>query len=352
MAQVRVIDPCVDQRWDQFVEDHPFGWLTHLSGWKEVLARSFQHVKPHYLALFDGDRIVAGLPLFEVRSWLTGNKLVSIPFATLCDALVSDPQQFRILLEASLVLMKKSRASFFELRTLASADMIKDERLGVQRYFQHHFLRLNGDPELLKKSFHRTCVRQKIQRARLCGVQIRLADHEQDLKDFFSLYLMTRRRLELPTQPYEFFKAIWDVYMPSGRVNLLIAEHEGRPVAGLINFKFKDRISAEFAASDAAALNMGPNHLLFWETIRTACQEGFKVFDFGRTNPTNQDLMDFKRRWGSESIALSHFYYPRELCEKVNGKQSTWKFRLAKKMCVKSPDYAFEALGKFLYTHI
>jgi len=171
MAQVRVIDPCVDQRWDQFVEDHPFGWLTHLSGWKEVMARSFQHVKPHYLALFDGDRIVAGLPLFEVRSWLTGNKLVSIPFATLCDALVSDPQQFRILLEASLVLMKKSRASFFELRTLASADMIKDERLGVQRYFQHHFLRLNGDPELLKKSFHRTCVRQKIQRARLCGLQ-------------------------------------------------------------------------------------------------------------------------------------------------------------------------------------
>jgi lipid II:glycine glycyltransferase (peptidoglycan interpeptide bridge formation enzyme) len=265
---------------------------------------------------------------------------------------VSEPQQFRILLEESLVLMKKSRASFFELRTLASADLIKDERLGVQRYFQHHFLRLNGDPELLKKSFHRTCVRQKIQRARLCGLHVRLADHEQDLKDFFGLYLLTRRRLELPTQPYEFFKAIWDVYMPSGRVNLLIAEHEGRPVAGLINFKFKDRISAEFAASDAAALNMGPNHLLFWETIRTACQEGFKVFDFGRTNPTNQDLMDFKRRWGSESIALSHFYYPRKICEKVNGKENTLKYRLAKTACIKSPDYAFEALGKFLYRHI
>jgi serine/alanine adding enzyme len=135
-------------------------------------------------------------------------------------------------------------------------------------------------------------------------------------------------------------------------MNLLIAEHEGRPVAGLINFKFKDRISAEFAASDASALNMGPNHLLFWETIRAACREGFKVFDFGRTNPTNQDLMDFKRRWGSESIELSHFYYPREVCENINKKENTLKFRLAKKACIKSPDYAFEALGKFLYRHI
>jgi CelD/BcsL family acetyltransferase involved in cellulose biosynthesis len=352
MSQVRAIDPCTDRRWDQFVEDHPFGWLTHLSGWKEVMARSFPHVKPHYLALFEEDRIVAGLPLFEVRSWLTGNKLVSIPFATLCDALVSDPQQFRILLEESLVLMKKSHASFVEVRTLSSTDMIQDERLGVHRYYQHHYLHLNGDPENLKKSFHRTCVRQKIQRARICGLKVRVAESDQDLEVFFDLYLMTRRRLGLPTQPYSFFQAIWDVYFPSGMLELLIAEHEERPIAGLINFKFKDRVSAEFAASDAAALHMSPNHLLFWETIRMACRDGFKIFDFGRTNPTNHDLMDFKRRWGSEVIELAHFYYPKEVCEKINGKENTLKFKLAKTMCIKSPDSMFEPLGKFLYRHI
>lgn len=352
MSQVQLVDPCTDPRWDQFVEAHPFGWVTHLSGWAEVLARSFPHVKPHHLALFEGERIVAGLPLFEVKSWLTGNKLVSIPFATLCDPLVSDSHQFQILLEECLAMMKKCGASFFELRTLASTDLIQDERLGVHRYYQHHYIHLNGDPENLKKSFHRTCVRQKIQRARLCGLKVRAAENGRDLKDFFELYLHTRRRLALPTQPYEFFQAIWDVYFPSGRVELLIAEHEGKPIAGLVNFKYKDRVSAEFAASDATALHMSPNHLLFWETIRSACRDGFKVFDFGRTNPTNQDLMDFKRRWGAEVIELSHFYYPPGVCERLNGKESTLKFKLAKSACVKAPDYAFEALGKFLYRHI
>ena len=77
-----------------------------------------------------------------------------------------------------------------------------------------------------------------------------------------------------------------------------------------------------------------------------------RVFDFGRTNPTNQDLMDFKRRWGAEVIELSHFYYPPGVCERLNGKESTLKFKLAKSACVKAPDYAFEALGKFLYRHI
>lgn len=350
--RVRAIDPCQEKAWDQFVDGHPFGWVTHLSEWKEVMARSFQHVEPHYLALFERDRIIAGLPLFLVKSWLTGNKLISVPFGTLCDVLVLDPMQFKMLLEASLVLLKKQHASFLELRTLLSAEFIHDQRLGVQRYYQHHFIRLNGDPETLKKSFHRTCVRQKIQRARICGIKVRVAKHERDLQTFFKLYVLTRRRLGLPTQPYIFFKAIWDVCSPSGKVELLIAEHEDRPLAGLINFKYKSRVSAEFAASDPASLHMSPNHILFWETIRMACRDGFKVFDFGRTNPTNLDLMNFKRRWGSEVIELAHFYYPNKVCEKKLRKENTLKFKLAKMMCVKSPDYAFEALGEFLYRHI
>jgi len=352
MAHIDNIDPCVDERWDRFVESHPLGWVTHLSGWKTVMEKSFKHIKAHYLVLIEGNDIVAGLPLYEVRSWLTGNKFVSIPFATLCDPLVSNRSEFQLLFSEVLKYLKKRRVSAFELRTLSASDMIDDERLGVHRYYKHHFIRLLNDPEVLKKSFHRTCVRQKIRRARDCSLNVRVAQSEVDLKDFFRLYLMTRRRLELPSQPYEFFKAIWDVYWPSGKMNLLLAEHEEKAIAGLINFKFKDRVSAEFAASDQAYLGMSPNHLLFWNTIQSACRDGYKVFNFGRTNPTNQDLMDFKRRWGSEMIELSHFYYPKEICEKIDKRESSWKYKLAKSVVIKAPDRAFEFVGKFLYRHI
>jgi CelD/BcsL family acetyltransferase involved in cellulose biosynthesis len=51
-------------------------------------------------------------------------------------------------------------------------------------------------------------------------------------------------------------------------------------MATLILFMFRDRISAEFLASDDSYFNLSLNHLLFLEAINTAHDEGFKIFDF------------------------------------------------------------------------
>ena len=65
-------------RWDTFVKKHPFRWLSHLSAWKQVLEMSFKHIRGHFLAIrdYDSNRVVAGLPVYTVKVWLTGNKLV------------------------------------------------------------------------------------------------------------------------------------------------------------------------------------------------------------------------------------------------------------------------------------
>src|SRR5512136_2928209 len=97
MENVALIDPVEDKRWDNFVEHHPFGWVCHLSGWKKALERSFKHLKGHYLVLFSNDAIRAALPVFEVKSWLTGKRMVSIPFATVCDPLISNSNEMEVL---------------------------------------------------------------------------------------------------------------------------------------------------------------------------------------------------------------------------------------------------------------
>ena len=71
--------------------------------------------------------------------------------------------------------------------------------------------------------------------------------------------------------------------------------------------KFRDRVSGEFVAVDPAFQNISPNHFLFWEAIKSACEEGYRIFDFGRTSPRNVGLMDFKRRWGTQVTDLPQF---------------------------------------------
>ena len=48
------------------------------------------------------DLVRAALPIYAVESGLMGRRLVSIPFATLCDPLVTDPADMEILGDAVL----------------------------------------------------------------------------------------------------------------------------------------------------------------------------------------------------------------------------------------------------------
>jgi hypothetical protein len=51
MNDVTIIDPLKDGQWDEFIENHPLGWICHLSGWKRVLEKSFKHIRGYYLVL-------------------------------------------------------------------------------------------------------------------------------------------------------------------------------------------------------------------------------------------------------------------------------------------------------------
>lgn len=353
-SAVRLIDPDQDHRWDDFVEKHPFGWLTHLSGWKKVLEESFNHMEGYYLALTDdtGEVIRAALPLFAVNSWLTGKRMVSTPFATLCDPLITTGKDMEELHGAVSLLSKGVGASYVEIRTHLSSSLVDDSDYGVQRFYKQHAIRLSPDHEKIRKTFHRSCVRQRIARAENSGLTVKTGDRDADLDIFYRLHKITRRRLHLPPQPYKFIRSIWKTFAPSQRVKLLLAYHNDQPIAGLILMQYKGRVSAEFSAMDDGFKDVSPIHFLFWEAIKSACCDGYDVFDFGRTSPLNESLMAFKSHWGAELLDLPQLYYPKQALEKFGTNENSAGSRLVKKICSFAPDFALEYIGNFCYQHL
>lgn len=354
MTEVKIIDPLNDSSWDRFVEKHPLGWIVHLSGWKTLMEKSFPHMKGYYLTVSEpaNGEIQAALPLFKVKSWLTGNRLVSIPFATLCDPLINNGQEMESLFEEALRLSKKLKTSYLEIRTLGTSALIQDKRLGSSPFYKHHYILLDKDPDALKKSFHRTNVRQRIQRALDSNIHIKEATSETDMNTFFELYKKTRRKHGLPAQPYIFFQVLWEIFSPSKQMVLLLAEYNSKVIAGLVLFRYKKRVSAEILGTDEEYLNVSPNHLLFWEAIQSACRDGFKVFDFGRTSPNNESLMTFKNRWGTSVIDLPQFYYPSAATETLNDQDTSTKYNIITKLCKKSPDFIYREISRFCYKHL
>jgi lipid II:glycine glycyltransferase (peptidoglycan interpeptide bridge formation enzyme) len=181
---------------------------------------------------------------------------------------------------------------------------------------------------------------------------LRAGGSEEDLRAFYRLYVITRKRVGRPCQPYRFFREVWRRFHGAGRLALLLARKEDSCIGGLLAFKYKDRVSAEWAASDERYKNFSPNHILFWEAIKQACFEGYKVFDFGRTSKSNKGLMDFKNRWGTEVSDMYQLFFPMEVSRRLGGEEGSWIKSLVSAACRNAPHCLQPAIGGFIYRHL
>jgi hypothetical protein len=349
-----LLDPSQDDRWDHFVQKHRHGWIVHTSGWKRVVETCFHHIRGFCPAIIDRttNEIIAGLPLYKVNSWLTGKRLVSIPFATLSDPLITNESDRDMLLEKALSLAEENGSARLEIRGFQSSLMRRDPHFAYSCYYKNHFIPLSTDLGLIWKSFHRSNVRQRIQRAESSGLTIRAGNSEADIARFYSLYIITRKKLRLPLQPSLFFELLWKTFGPSGNLELLLAELNRETTAALLLLKFKDRVSAEYLAWDDRYSQISPNHLLFWEAIKKAHDEGFRVFDFGRTSIRNESLMSFKSRWGSRILDLYEAVYPKQAMKTDIMRDATFAFRMVQIACRYCPESALSLLSRICYRHL
>jgi hypothetical protein len=353
MNTISLINPLSDSSWDAFVVDHPFGWITHLSGWKKLLEESFANMSGHYLVLRDdsSDAITAALPVFKVESWLKRDRLVSIPFATICDPLVSTHEEMKVLLTMLADLKNSLGISNVEIRTHASASLLEDAGFSRDMEYKNHFIILDREPEQLKQTFHRRAIKKRIAQAVSSRLVSRLGESESDLRAFYRLHLMTRKRLGFPPQPYSFFENLWQIFAPSGRLALLLAERDKQILGGLMLLKFKNRVSAEVLASDVSFRSMHTDIFLYWEAIKIAFHEGYKIFDFGRTSISNVSLMLFKNRWGTTTVDLPQFFCPVEASDTKSIHARYQSSRLLRQLLRVMPIKASERIGNLYYNH-
>jgi len=341
------------QEWDTFVEKHPLGLVYHLSEWKRVLEKCFHHIKGHFFALWDSNskEIVAGIPIYSVRSWVTHKRLVSSPFATISDPLLSSPDDIDMLWPSIQDLYKRIGASYIELKTRHFSFPNMDSNIAVSKPYVHQYLMLNRHPEELKKKFDSNC-RRHISKALRSPIALKVGQKEEDLVDFYQIYLKTRKRLGIPPIPYNFFNALWETFGSTDHLTLLLAVHNGKSIAAHLVLKFKEMVIGEVLCDISEFRKFRVNHFLDWEAIKMGYREGYKIFSFGRTSIDNKGLLSFKRDWGTTSDTLLQIVYPMSFCHRLEQKEFSWSYKLIRRISEKTPDPLFHLLGEIVYHHM
>lgn len=299
--------------WDRFVYEQKHGWITSLSSWANVLEKSFTHIQNKSMVILENgtNKVLGVLPLYLINSPVSGRRLVSTPFATLGSPLFSDEIDIDTILSYIDKSLQDYGASNIEIRV--SSPGLSDKlsgRFSADSVFKCHHLDLMRPLEEIYASLHRSVIRRYVNRAKDTGVVFRIASTLDDIKSFFHLYSMTRKRLLLPAIPLSFFTSIWELYSPQKNVVFLIAEKNGQPAAALMFLAYGNRVSAEALGWDRQFTKEHIVAGLYWEAIKYAHAQGYSVFDFGRTDSQNTSLMEYKKRWGTEIVDLPIYNYP------------------------------------------
>ncbi len=335
-------------RWDAFVDGHARGAVYHLSCWKDVLERSFGHIRGRIIAVWDGDQVVAGLPVYLVKSLVTGRRLVSAPFALVCDPLITHTTDMDAILEALMDLYRSSRCAYFELRAAAPQPLLPRAGFGCSKLYRTHNLHLDRPPEQLAASFHKNAARS-LRRALKSGIELKHGRDKDDLAVFYRMLMDSRKRMGLPTIPRRYFEALWDVFRPRGQLDLLLAVVDGVPAAGKLLLKQGDTVFFEYGCDVLQYRRLRVNHFLEWKAIEQSREEGYRNYNFGRTSIHNRGLLQYKRRWGTDESELLKFYFPASYGARDEMLESSRKYGIARKIFQNAPKGLSQVLGGLFY---
>jgi CelD/BcsL family acetyltransferase involved in cellulose biosynthesis len=307
--------------WDPYVAGHPAATLYHTSRWCQIVAETGRYL-PRFLLARDGKRVTGVLPALEVRSRLTGNRLVSLPFSDVSYPIADEAPSAEALIDTAVAHREQRRLKFFEMRGLpavrrpdASAGGGNDfdlQRRGFQP--QGHFfgykVPLSPDADAVRMTFSRKSIRQTISKSHKLGVTVRRGESDGDLREFYRLYTLNRKRHGIPPQPFALFSRMLAHLTHEPEARLYIADFEGTCAAALIVIRYRGVSYAKYEGVDEAFRHVFPVNAVFWQTIHDACDAGDHTYDFGRTAADNRGLNEFKSRWGTNRVELPYYFHP------------------------------------------
>jgi FemAB-related protein (PEP-CTERM system-associated) len=329
-------------RWDEYVNNHPNSTFFHLSGWKKVIEKSFNH-PCFYLYAEDAGKILGILPLVEVKSLLFGHALVSTPFCVYGGAIANSTEVITKLEQEAIKLANKLNVDYLELR-------YKHEQINSQ---------------LLHKSVHSTfgwqlaedsdAILAQVKKKQRAVIRHSLKNEltstvTQDLEPFYSLLSESYRNLGTPIFTKNYFKALIEEFQDKVDINL-VTDSNNNPSNAVMNFYFKDQVLPYYGGGNADSRRLKSADFMYYHVMCNAKKRECTWFDFGRSK-NDSGPYNYKKTWGMEPQPLHYYYHLVKANELPNLSPNNPKYKFFISMWQKLPLKLSQLMGPFLSKYL
>jgi lipid II:glycine glycyltransferase (peptidoglycan interpeptide bridge formation enzyme) len=113
-----------------------------------------------------------------------------------------------------------------------------------------------------------------------------------EVEVFYDLVRVTSERDQFGVHSLAYYQRCFDLFSPRGECELLIAEYEGQPLAGLMVFRRGRRAWYFYGASSNEYRELMPSYLLQWEAMRWAKNQGCEEYDLWGVPDADADSLE------------------------------------------------------------
>ncbi len=341
---IELINPLDDDQWDNLIIETNQYSFFHSHAWIKVLRESYGYT-PCFFILRSKRGFSALLPFMEVNSWYRGRRGVSLPFSDYCDPIIRGQISPQILLKRIIGFGKTFKWKYLDMH----GGEIFFQGKKTSREYYGHLLELNAEPDNILKRF-RDSNRRSIRKAVKSGVEIHQSNSLHSMKDFYRLHCLTRKRHELPVQPFHFFKKVHEHIISKQSGFIIKAIYDDKIVGAAVFFHFGKKALFKFGASDLRFQHLRMNNLIMWEAIKWYASNGYESFCFGRTDMENLGLRQFKKGWGAKEYRIKYFKYDLKTDSLIKDNTDNM-YSILRFVFSKMPISISRILGAFLYRH-
>ena len=360
--------------WDSYVGNHPDASLFHRFGWREVIHRTYAHAT-YYLLASDEEPDAAApragearrsvesvrgvLPLVHLKHGIFGNCLVSLPFVDSGGILASCRKAEEILLSEAIKIGRATGAIRIELRherPLASCNELsafcsetsqEPLQIATRSDKVRMLLNLPESSQMLMKSF-KSKLRSQIAKPLKEGLTSRTGGVEL-LEDFYKVFLVNMRDLGSPVHSIKLMRHVLSEFSESSKIIVIYKAKEA--VAAALVVGFEKMLRNPWASSLRKYASLSPNMLLYLRVLEYACDNGYQVFDFGRSS-AGEGTYKFKEQWGAVPTPLYwHYIFLDGKLPNLEGSEKE-RFEKATRYWQKLPLVITRVIGPSIRKHI
>ncbi|WP_232771459.1 FemAB family XrtA/PEP-CTERM system-associated protein [Colwellia sp. 12G3] len=337
---IKQLTPSTFEQWDHYVKSHQQGSFFHLSGWQQVISKSFNH--DCYFLYIELEGNIAGvLPLVEVKSKLFGHALISTPFCVYGGAIADSPDLVRQLEQEACLLAEKLSVDYLELRYQEK----QDTRLLLKQAHSTFGCDLAEDNEQVLASIKKK-QRAVIRHSFKNELSFSLESGKKNLQDFYHLLSTSYRNLGTPIFSKTYFENLLDVFGDSTDI-AVIKNKNNQLSSAVMNFYFNEQVIPYYGGGNDSARCLKSADYMYYQVMCSASEKGYRWYDFGRSK-NDSGPYKYKKNWGMEPKSLYYYYHLVNATELPNLSPNNPKYKLFIELWQKLPLKVSQIVGPFL----